>query len=119
MSSRSVHVLFSYRGNRQRDSRTNKQTYAGDSIILAKAFAGIKIQVTVTHPFRLVGLSTPTARLIFHHFFDIGFFCTFFCNSANLSKLSKPKSAVKPKCFHAAGRVERASSSATPISPNF
>jgi len=38
-SSRSVHVLFSYRGNRQRD----RQTYAGDYIIVAKAFAGIKI----------------------------------------------------------------------------
>jgi len=35
ISSRSVQVLFRYRGNRQ----TDRQTYAGDSIILA--FAGI------------------------------------------------------------------------------
>ena len=35
-SSRSVHVLFSYRGNRQ----TNRQTYAGDSIIPRGSFCG-------------------------------------------------------------------------------
>ena len=41
ISSRSVHVLFSYRGNRQTDKQTDRQTYVGDYIILAKAFAGI------------------------------------------------------------------------------
>ena len=36
ISSRSVHVLFSYRGNRQ----TDRQTYAGDSITPRESFRG-------------------------------------------------------------------------------
>jgi len=46
-SSRSVHVLFSYRGNRQTDRQTDRQTYAGDSIILA--YAGIIIEEYAEH----------------------------------------------------------------------
>jgi len=41
ISSRSVHVLFSYRGNKQ----TDRQTYAGDYTIPRESFRGDNKQV--------------------------------------------------------------------------
>jgi len=42
IASRSVHVLFSYRGkkNRQTNRQLDRQTYAGDSIIPRESFRG-------------------------------------------------------------------------------
>jgi len=39
-SSRSVHVLFSYRDNKQTDKQTDRQTNAGDYIIPRESFRG-------------------------------------------------------------------------------
>ena len=40
ISSRSVHVLFSYCGNKQTNRQTDTQTYAGDYIIPRESFCG-------------------------------------------------------------------------------
>jgi len=40
ISSRSVHVLFSYRGNKQTDRQTDRQTNAGDYIIPRESLRG-------------------------------------------------------------------------------
>ena len=39
-SSRSLHVLFSYRGNKQTNKQTDRQTNAGNSIIPRESFRG-------------------------------------------------------------------------------
>ena len=51
IASSSVHVLFSYRGNRQTVGQTNRQldrqTYAGDSIIPRESFRGDNYMYTL------------------------------------------------------------------------
>ena len=47
ISSRSVHVSFSYRGNRQTNKQTDRQTYAGDSIIPRESFRGDKYRYSL------------------------------------------------------------------------
>ena len=42
ISSRSVHVLFSFRGNRQTNRQLDRQTYTGDYIIPRESFRGDK-----------------------------------------------------------------------------
>jgi len=73
ISSRSVHVLFSYRGNRQTDRQPDRQTYAaGDYIIPAKRsfrgdnnglYGGMSLPLQQP-PCSVVNGLTPLSRLV-------------------------------------------------------